>query len=119
MKKLSKNAIIGYPAGIITGITYGLNPLFAVPLMKNGAATESILFFRYAFAVLLLGLFLMLRKQSFRISGKQIGVLLALGVLYTSSSVFLFEAYEYTSHRDWPQLWSFYIPSLWLSSWYS
>ena len=77
MKKLSKNAIIGYPAGIITGITYGLNPLFAVPLMKNGAATESILFFRYAFAVLLLGLFLLLRKQSFRVSGKQIGVLLS------------------------------------------
>lgn len=95
MKKLSKNAIIGYPAGIITGITYGLNPLFAVPLMKNGAATESILFFRYFFAVLLLGLFLMLRKQSFKISGKQIGVLFALGLLYTSSSVFLFEAYEY------------------------
>ena len=95
MKKLSKNAIIGYPAGIITGITYGLNPLFAVPLMKNGAATESILFFRYFFAVLLLGLFLMLRKQSFKISGKQIGVLFVLGLLYTSSSVFLFEAYEY------------------------
>ena len=95
MKKLSKNAIIGYPAGISTGITYGLNPLFAVPLMKNGAATESILFFRYFFAVLLLGLFLMLRKQSFKISGKQIGVLFVLGLLYTSSSVFLFEAYEY------------------------
>lgn len=95
MKKLSKNAIIGYPAGIITGITYGLNPLFAVPLMKNGAATESILFFRYAFAVLLLGLFLLLRKQSFRISGKQIGVLFVLGLLYTSSSIFLFDAYEY------------------------
>lgn len=95
MKKLSKNAIIGYPAGIITGITYGLNPLFAVPLMKNGADTESILFFRYFFAVLLLGLFLMLRKQSFKVSGKQIGVLFVLGLLYTSSSVFLFEAYEY------------------------
>ena len=95
MKKLSKNAIIGYPAGIITGITYGLNPLFAVPLMKNGAATESILFFRYFFAVLLLGLFLMLRNQSFKVSGKQIGVLFVLGLLYTSSSVFLFEAYEY------------------------
>lgn len=95
MKKLSKNAIIGYPAGIITGITYGLNPLFAMPLMKNGAATESILFFRYFFAVLLLGLFLMLRKQSFRVSGKQISVLLVLGLLYTSSSIFLFDAYEY------------------------
>lgn len=95
MKKLSKNAIIGYPAGIITGITYGLNPLFAVPLMKNGAATESILFFRYFFAVLLLGLFMILRKQSFRISGKQVGALLVLGLLYTSSSIFLFDAYEY------------------------
>lgn len=95
MKKLSKNAIIGYPAGIITGITYGLNPLFAMPLMKNGAATESILFFRYAFAVLLLGLFLLLRKQSFRVSRKQIGVLFVLGLLYTSSSIFLFDAYEY------------------------
>lgn len=52
MKNISRNAIIGYPAGIITGITYGLNPLFGVPLMKNGAAIESILFFRYAIAVL-------------------------------------------------------------------
>ena len=95
MKKLSKNAIIGYPAGIITGITYGLNPLFAVPLMKNGAATESILFFRYSFAVLLLGLFLLFSKQSFRISVKQAGVLLSLGLLYTASSIFLFDAYEY------------------------
>ena len=95
MKKLSKNAIIGYPAGIITGITYGLNPLFAVPLMKNGAATESILFFRYSFAVLLLGLFLLFRKQSFKVSSKQIGMLFILGLLYTGSSVFLFYAYDY------------------------
>ena len=95
MKTLSKNAIIGSPAGIITGITYGLNPLFAVPLMNNGAAIESILFFRYSFAVVLLGAFLILTKQSFRITARQAGVLLALGLLYTSSSIFLFEAYNY------------------------
>lgn len=95
MKTLSKNAIIGYPAGIITGITYGLNPLFGVPLMKNGASVESILFFRYAIAVLFLGGFLLLSKQSFKISWKQAVVLLILGMLYTSSSIFLFEAYNY------------------------
>ena len=95
MKTLSKNAIIGYPAGIITGITYGLNPLFAVPLMKEGASIESILFFRYAIAVLLLGAFLLLRKQSFKVSWKQAGVLLVLGLLYTASSLTLFEAYKY------------------------
>ena len=95
MRTLSKNAIIGYPAGIITGITYGLNPLFAVPLMNNGASIESILFFRYTFAVVLLASFLILTRQSFRITARQAGVLLALGLLYTSSSIFLFEAYNY------------------------
>lgn len=95
MKKLSKEAIIGYPAGIITGIAYGLNPLFGMPLMNEGAAVESILFFRYAFAVIILGLILWLGKQSFKISLKQAGVLVVLGLLYTASSLFLFEAYNY------------------------
>lgn len=95
MKKLSKEALIGYPAGIITGITYGLNPLFGMPLMNNGAAIESILFFRYAFAVAILGALLFISKQSFKISFKQAGVLLMLGLLYTTSSIFLFESYNY------------------------
>lgn len=95
MKAISKNAIIGYPAGIITGITYGLNPLFALPLMKEGASIESILFFRYIISVLLLGALLFLSKQSFRINLKQAGVLFVLGLLYTSSSIFLFEAFKY------------------------
>lgn len=95
MSKLSKNALIGYPAGIITGVTYGLNPLFGIPLMNNGAAVESILFFRYSIAVVLLGLFLLLTKQSFKITARQAGVLLVLGLLFTSSSIFLFQSYNY------------------------
>lgn len=93
--KLSRNAIIGYPAGIITGITYGLNPLFAKPLMNAGASTEAILFFRYGIAVILLGAYLLLKKENFRITLKQAGVLFSLGLLYTASSSFLFEAYKY------------------------
>ena len=92
---ISKNAIIGYPAGIITGITYGLNPLFAIPLMAQGAAIESILFFRYAIAVLVLGCYLLIRRGLIKLSMQQVGVLLALGVLYTMSSLLLFESYQY------------------------
>ena len=95
MAKLSRNAIIGYPAGIITGITYGLNPLFAKPLMNDGASTEVILFFRYGIAVILLGAYLLLKRENFKINLRQAGVLLALGLLYTASSAFLFEAYKY------------------------
>lgn len=92
---LSKNAIIGYPAGIITGITYGLNPLFAVPLMHQGASVEGILFFRYGIAVVLLGLFLLLSQHSFKVTLKQAVVLLVLGVFFTLSSALLFVAYNY------------------------
>ena len=84
--KLSRNAIIGYPAGIITGITYGLNPLFAKPLMNAGASTEAILLFRYGIAVILLGAYLLLKKENFRITLKQAGVLFSLGLLYTAPS---------------------------------
>ncbi len=95
MKQLSKEALIGYPAGIITGITYGLNPLFGVPLMKNGMPVESILFFRYALSVLILGAVLLSDRQNFKVSWKQFGILLVLGVLYTASSTFLFKSYNY------------------------
>lgn len=95
MKQLSKEALIGYPAGIVTGIAYGLNPLFGIPLMKNGAAVEAILFFRYGIAVLILGAVLLADRQRFEVSWKQAGVLLVLGALYTSSSTCLFEAYNY------------------------
>ena len=95
MKKLSKIALIGYPAGIITGITYGLNPLFGIPLMEKGVSVNSILFFRYGIAVLILGALLFLDRSSFKVSLKQAGILLILGLLYTSSSIMLFEAYKY------------------------
>lgn len=95
MKSISRNALIGYPAGIITGVTYGLNPLFALPLMKDGIPVESVLFFRYAISVLLLGSFLLLSRHSFKVSWKQAGVLFILGLLYTTSSILLFESFNY------------------------
>ena len=95
MARLRRNAINGYPAGIIPGITYGLNPLFAKPLMNDGASTEAILFFRYGIAVVLLGAYLLMKKESFKITLKQAGVLIALGLFFTASSTFLFESYKY------------------------
>lgn len=95
MKTLSKNALIGYPAGIITGVSYGLNPLFGMPLMNKGVEVNSILFFRYAIAVVILGCVLLCDRQSFKVSWRQAGILLMLGMLYTASSLTLFEAYKY------------------------
>lgn len=89
------SSALGYLAGIVTGVTYGLNPLFAVPLMNNGVSVDTILFFRYFLAVLVLGGWLALKREFFRISVKQGARLLLLGFLYSMSSLTLFEAYKY------------------------
>lgn len=91
----TNNTVWGYIAGIATGVTYGLNPLFAVPLMKNGAEVDSILFFRYILSVIILGGWMLIRRESFRISEKQALRLVILGLLFATSSLCLFEAYKY------------------------
>ena len=63
--------------------------------MNDGASIDSILFFRYGFSVVLLAAFLILSRQSFKVTPKQLGILLILGLLYTSSSICLFESYKY------------------------
>ena len=58
MPKLSRNAMIGYPCGIITGIAYGLNPLFAKPLINAvllalGLATTLVFLFPVLVAIIM------------------------------------------------------------------
>lgn len=95
MAGFKNSTVLGYLAGITTGVTYGLNPLFAVPLMKDGVAVDSILFFRYFLSVLLLGGWMLIRRDSFKISEKQALRLVILGALFATSSLCLFEAYKY------------------------
>ena len=41
----------GYVLGAIAAATSGMNPLFALPLYKAGMNPDSVLFFRYLFAI--------------------------------------------------------------------
>ena len=42
----------GYILGSIAAASYGMNPLFALPLYKAGMDPDSVLFFRYLFAII-------------------------------------------------------------------
>ena len=48
----------GYILGAIAAATYGMNPLFALPLYSDGMTPDSVLFFRYLFAIPILGIML-------------------------------------------------------------
>ena len=85
----------GYLAGIISGITYGMNPLFGVPVINKGLDVNSLLFYRYGVATLLMLAFMLVARKQIRISWKQFGLMTILGILFTGCSISLFEAYKY------------------------
>lgn len=85
----------GYLAGIISGITYGMNPLFGVPVINKGLDVNSLLFYRYGVATLLMLAYMLVARKTIRISWKQFGLMTILGFLFTGCSIALFEAYKY------------------------
>lgn len=85
----------GYLLGSVAAATYGMNPLFALPLYKAGMDTDSVLFFRYLFAIPLLGIMLKARGQSFRLERHEVFPLALLGLLVATSSLALFQSYRY------------------------
>ena len=85
----------GYILGAIAAATYGMNPLFALPLYKTGMDPDSVLFFRYLFAIPLLGIMIKARGRNFKLKRKQILPLIIMGLLISISSLALFQSYNY------------------------
>jgi len=93
---MTKRSIVGYSAGILSGIAYGFNPLFAKPLLAGGTSVYSMLFFRYAIAVIILGLWMGIKeKGALRLQARQIPMMIVLGLLFAGSSIGLFLSYHY------------------------
>lgn len=91
----TKNVVWGYVAGIVTGVTYGLNPLFAKPLLSMGVSVDTMLACRYLIAVFILGVWLVFRKESLKVNKAQMWRLCILGFLFAMSSMLLFLSYSY------------------------
>lgn len=87
----------GFAYGIATSATFGLIPLFTLPLMAKGMQFDSILFYRFLIAALALTGIMAVRKESFRIERREIPILILLGSFYTISAMFLFWGYSFMS----------------------
>ncbi len=85
----------GYILGFIAAATYGMNPLFALPLYGDGMNAESVLFFRYLFAIAILGFMTKMRGHSFKLARHEVLPLIAMGLLVAISSLTLFKSYLY------------------------
>ena len=80
--------------GIVAAAAYGMNPLFTLPLYKLGLTAESVLFYRYLLAVVMLFGVMKLQHASFALPWKLVIPALICGVLVALSSLLLFLSYQ-------------------------
>lgn len=85
----------GYILGVIASIAYGLNPFFAIPMYAEGLSADSVLTYRYFFAMIMLGCIMLVKKESFRLKKNEFFMLVFIGVMLALSSLFLFTSFTY------------------------
>lgn len=87
--------IKGFLNASISGITFGLIPLFAIPVLSTGMHSTSVLIYRYAFGCLaMLGMLMFHRTRMWLAFGDFLRILF-LSLMYSASSITLIEGYNY------------------------
>ena len=106
-------SIRGLIMAILSSATFGLIPLFSIPLMENGNAElqlnlDNVCFYRFLFSALLMGVivfvsfarkskgdfsFRKVTADAFSLTPKQLGLMMLISVFYASTSIFLTASY--------------------------
>jgi len=84
----------GVICGILAAVSYGTNPFGALPLYAEGVNTASALLYRFAMAVMMLGAMLLTQGKSFKVTGKELKVLVALGILFAVSCITYYQSFH-------------------------
>ncbi len=106
-------SIRGLIMAILSSATFGLIPLFSIPLMENSNVAlqlnlDNVCFYRFLFSALLMGIivfasfarrskgnfnFRQVAIEAFALTPKQLGLMLLISVFYASTSIFLTASY--------------------------
>ncbi|WP_313027129.1 DMT family transporter [Soonwooa sp.] len=87
----------GYILAAISAISYGLIPIFILPMKQINFSMDVTLFYRFLFSAIMVGVYLVFKKVNLKINKGELLVLLILGLFYALSSEFLFLGYDYLS----------------------
>lgn len=87
----------GYILAVISAASYGLIPLFILPIKKINFPIDTTLFYRFLLSALFIFPIILIKKEKLKISRKELFVFMALGLFYGLSSDLLFMGYDYLS----------------------
>lgn len=89
------NQLKGLVYAVISSSTFGLIPFFALPVLGAGVGLNSLMFYRFAISSLVLGVYLLLRRQELKVNVRELAALSGLGMLYALTALFLTHSYLY------------------------
>jgi len=83
---------------ILSAISFGIMPILAKIAYIYGSNSVSVLFFRFAFASIMLLSYIKYKNLSLKLNKKQIILILIFGLIgYTGCSIIIFTSYNYIS----------------------
>ena len=89
-----KDIVKGYLAAFISAATYGMIPLFMIPIKQEGFSVDASLFYRFIVTSICLAVYFGYKRESLRISFRELVIFMVLGILYSLSAEFLFASYD-------------------------
>ncbi|SHG25217.1 EamA domain-containing membrane protein RarD [Dysgonomonas macrotermitis] len=96
MSQKSLNSAKGIIYALISSGTFGLIPLFSLPLMnEDGVGLPTILFYRFLISTVMMGAVCLVKKENLKVSVKDIITLTWLGTLYAGTALCLIYSYKY------------------------
>lgn len=94
---MNNNNLTGYALAILSGASFGLIPLFTIPVIDAGVGYISVILYRFLFGSLFMLSFLLYRQVSLRIAWRDFWRISILSFLYIICAVTLFVSYDYIS----------------------
>lgn len=94
MLRLTKRKI-GFILGLISSTTYGMIPLFTLPLLIAGVNVESALVYRFAIATFIMGALLLIRRESLKIAAPAFFKIAGLSIFYMFGVLLFFHGFNF------------------------
>lgn len=85
----------GVICAVLSSATFGMIPLFSVPLLDAGLASSSILCYRFLLATVMMAFVMFVSGREFKLHRGTFGIVLLLSLLYAATAILLIESYKY------------------------
>lgn len=85
----------GILLALVSSGTFGLLPLFSIPLLMEGMGEPSILFYRFLISAIIMGAICLMRGENLKINAHYLKAIIPFSIMYAATALLLLYSYNY------------------------